>query len=173
MRPVLPNRIADVPGGLTAWALLDEAYRLRSRRAGRSLHHPAEVADLLISDGQPSSVVITGLLHDVLEDTLVTPEDLSKRVGPEISRAVEVLTEDRSIKRYRYRKAALRQKIVDSGWEAAVVSLADKIAKLRAMDTRPKDLMLQHFRATLTEIEARYGPSPLSWQLREELAIWT
>jgi (p)ppGpp synthase/HD superfamily hydrolase len=169
----VPNNIASIPGAGSAWILLDDAYRTRLRRAGRNPHHAIDVAEVLIAARQPASVVVAGLLHDVLEDTHLHAAELSEQIGTEICRTVEALTEDRTIRRYRCRKAELRRKILDGGPDAAAVALADKIAKLRVGHKRPKGQKLEHYRATLSETEARYGKgAPLSVQLQEELARW-
>src|SRR6266516_7179004 len=56
------------------------------------LVHPLEVADLL-ADMQLDVVgVAAGLLHDVVEDTLTTPERLVELFGPEIAHVVEGVT---------------------------------------------------------------------------------
>ncbi|HUA70360.1 MAG TPA: hypothetical protein VMA96_04750 [Solirubrobacteraceae bacterium] len=73
------------------------------------------------------------------------------------------------MRKYRERKAALRRQIVDAGVDAAAVSLADKAAKLRSLESRPAKRKLNHYRETLRGIEQRYGPSRLSVILREEL----
>lgn len=117
-------------------------------------------------------MVLTGLLHDVLEDTGVTDDELRDRFGPEISALVKSLTQDDSIPDYRTRKAALRRQILDGSQEAAIVTLADKIAKLRGRKKRPSTRKLDHYRATLDGVEERYGSSPLSAQLREVLGRW-
>ena len=52
---------------------LADAYRTRPRRAGKTVEHPIAVGELLTADGQPPTIVVAGLLHDVLEDTDVTP----------------------------------------------------------------------------------------------------
>ena len=56
--------------------------------------------------------------------------------------------------------------------EAAIVTLADKIAKLRGRKKPPSTRKLDHYRATLDGVEERYGSSPLSAQLREVLGRW-
>ena len=151
---------------------LADAYRTRLRRAGKTVEHPTAVGELLTDDGQPPTVVVTGLLHDVLEDTDVTPAELHKRFGPDVARLVEALTQDTAIVNYGERKAALRRQILDAGPEAAIVSLADKAAKLQSVEHRPKDRRMAHYRATLDGIEARYGRSRLSERLREQLKPW-
>lgn len=151
---------------------LADAYRTRLRRAGKTVEHPIAAGELLTADGQPPTIVVAGLLHDVLEDTDVTPAELQKRFGSYVARLVEALTQDTAIVKYGERKAALRRQILDAGPEAAIVSIADKAAKLQSVEDRPKDRRMRHYQATLDGIEARYGRSPLSERLREQLERW-
>lgn len=164
--------LADIPGADAAIAFLTDAYRTRLRRPGRTVEHPIAVAALLAEDGQPTPVVIAGILHDVLEDTDARRDELNEISGAEVTRLVSALTQDPSIKKYRQRKAALRRQIIDAGPEAAVVSLADKAEKLRSVQTRPAERKLEHYRETVRGIEQRYGRSRLSAVLREQLDRW-
>ncbi|MGB0094290.1 MAG: hypothetical protein WBP81_17395 [Solirubrobacteraceae bacterium] len=52
------------------------------------------------------------------------------------------------------------------------MSLTGKIAKLGGQEERPPARKLEHYRATLEDIEDRHGRSPLSEQLRRQLARW-
>ena len=155
-----------------ARVFLADAYRMRLRRAGKTVEHPIAVGELLTDDRQPPTVVVAGLLHDVLEDTDVTPAELRTRFGPDIACLVEALTQDTAIVNYGERKAALRRQILDADPEAAIVSLADKAAKLQSVEYRPKHRRMAHYQATLDGIEARYGRSRLSERLREQLERW-
>jgi (p)ppGpp synthase/HD superfamily hydrolase len=151
---------------------IDDAYRERLRRPNRTPDHPIAVAQLLAQDGQAPPIVIAGLLHDVLEDTDVTADELRVWFGPEVARLVEALTQDEAISDYGPRKAALRQSVLASGPDAATIALADKVAKLQRRKDRPKIRSLVHYRATLEGIEKRYGRSRLSDQLAAELDGW-
>ena len=53
------------------------------------LIHPLEVADLLADMKLDVVAVAAGLLHDVVEDTLTTPERITELFGPEIAHVVE------------------------------------------------------------------------------------
>jgi (p)ppGpp synthase/HD superfamily hydrolase len=161
--------LSEIPGGDEALAFLEDAYRTRLRRAGRTVEHPVAVAGLLADDAQPPRVVVAGLLHDVLEDTDATAGELQALFGTDIARLVVAVTQDASIRNYPERKAALRRQIVDAGADAAALSLADKTAKLRSVDSRPAKRKLHHYRETLRGIEQRYGPSRLSTTLRKQL----
>jgi (p)ppGpp synthase/HD superfamily hydrolase len=166
------RRVSDVPGADEALVFLGGAYRMRLRRPGRTVEHPVAVAGLLADDAQPPRVVVAGILHDVLEDTDATGDELQALFGTDIAQLVGALTHDPSIRKYQARKAALRQQIVDAGPDAAAVSLADKAAKLRSVASRPARRKLRHYREALRGIEQRYGPSRLSAMLREELDRW-
>lgn len=168
--PEAANAPASPPEAANALGFLIEAYQTRLARPGRTVEHPIAVGRLLREDGQPRSLVLAGLLHDVLEDTEVQPAEVRERFGPEVADLVEALTQDGSIGKHRARKAALRQQILDAGPDAAKIALADKAAKLASERDRPKGRRLDHYRATLTGVERRYGRSRLSERLREQLA---
>ena len=171
MRSV-PSQLAATPGAEEAVAFVVDAYGTRLQRPGRTVEHPIAVAGLLASQGHPAPVVMAGLAHDLLEDTDVAADELLGRFGPEVSRLVEALTQDTAIDEYRDRKAALRQQILDAGPQAATITVADKLAKLETARQRPRKRRLAHYRATLDGVEDRYGRSPLSERLREQLARW-
>jgi (p)ppGpp synthase/HD superfamily hydrolase len=149
----------------------DEVLSFLSSAYGRRpLDHPLAVARLLRDTRQPDEVVIAGMLHDVLEDTTVTAEELRSRFGPQVAELVEALTEDGAIDDVRARKAALRRQILDAGPSAATIALADKAAKLSEPDLDLTARRLEHYRGTLDGVERRYGHSNLSELLRERLA---
>ncbi|HWK28957.1 MAG TPA: HD domain-containing protein [Solirubrobacter sp.] len=152
-----------------AYAFAADAYATRPRRPGRTFAHPIAVAALLDAYGEPPFVVVCGLLHDVLEDTAVSADELRERFGDEVARVVGALTQDEDEPRYRARKAALRERTVAAGREAATVALADKADKLAAPSKRPRRRKRDHYRATLEAVEARYGHTPLSELLRARL----
>jgi HD domain-containing protein len=155
-----------------ARAFIEDAYARRLRRRARSVDHPVAVAELLAANGQPVRVVVAGLLHDVLEDTEVTPDELSERFGPEVVAVVNALTQDESAPEYAERKRRLRRKAVEAGHVSAAVALADKLAKLERADAPPRPRKLRHYRATLRAVEAAYGPSRLATRLGEHLEHW-
>lgn len=166
-----PQFIAT-PGVDDALAFLSDAYATRLRRPRRTLEHPVAVARLLAADGQSTTVVVAGLLHDVLEDTDLGEDELRTRFGADVTALVIALTQDTAVEDYRERKAALRRQILDAGSQAATITLSDKVAKLQLRGQRPRKRRLAHYRATLEGVEGRYGRSPLSELLRELLAHW-
>src|SRR5438270_7614826 len=80
--------------------------------------HPLEVAGLLSDAGAPDHLVAAGVLHDVVEKTSVTAQDLVERFGPDIARLVLSVSEDDEIAGYARRKAALRRQVAAAGAES-------------------------------------------------------
>ena len=72
------------------------AYQLHEgqyRKSGEPyICHPVAVAGLLRDLGGGSAMIAAGFLHDVVEDTPVTPEEIEERFGAEVRQLVEGVT---------------------------------------------------------------------------------
>jgi hypothetical protein len=86
------------------------------------------VADILRDAGYEQRVQVVGLLHDVVEDTPRSIEDVRDGFGETIAAMVQALTEDDSIHNYAQRKRALRAQVIGAGTTVMDIALADKIA---------------------------------------------
>jgi (p)ppGpp synthase/HD superfamily hydrolase len=131
---------------------LDDAYRGVRVNAGKGAGHAREVAAILRAAGFPESVQLAGLLHDIVEDTSWTIEDVAARFGADAASLVGALTEDDGIDSYRRRKRALREQIAAAGAPATDIALADKIASLRHLRLSGRRLPKRkraHYEATL------------------------
>jgi (p)ppGpp synthase/HD superfamily hydrolase len=129
-----------------------DAYDGVPTRPGKGLPHAQAVADVLRSAGSDDRTQIAALLHDVVEDTPRTVDDVRAAFGDDIARMVDALTEDASVKRYAQRKRLLRSRIVAAGAAVLDISLADKIATLRhalVTGTGVSRRKVAHYRATL------------------------
>jgi hypothetical protein len=142
------------------------------------IRHPGEVAALLHDAGAPESVVAAGLLHDVVEKTDATLEEIEERFGPEVARLVAAVTEDESIDGYERRKAALIESAIAGGPDAAALFAADKVSKVRDFRARlvredgedlPEPNKLAHYRQSLEALEKAIPGHPLVERLRGEL----
>ena len=180
--PLSPPFIADLP--LTCEALEYAVERHEGQRrdsdAAPFILHPLEVAVLLRNRGYGDEVVAAGLLHDAVEDTEATPEEIAGRFGDRVGALVEALSDDERIEDYGERKAALREQVEAAGEEAAAIYAADKVAKARELRAelgrRPSALdepyiqaRLEHYEASLTMLERVLPDSALPRQLRFEL----
>jgi (p)ppGpp synthase/HD superfamily hydrolase len=139
--------------------------------------HPLEVAHLLHGRDYPDHVIAAGVLHDVLEDTDVTHEELVARFGEDVADLVAAVSEPDEAGTYAQRKARLRDVVAGASTDAAAVFAADKVAKARefrlGLVSEPSAQVdqdkLEHYWACLDLLEHRLGPQPLVRQLRFEL----
>jgi GTP diphosphokinase / guanosine-3',5'-bis(diphosphate) 3'-diphosphatase len=81
-------------------------------------------------------VIVSALLHDTVEDTDTTIEELCDKFGPDVARTVAEVTDDKSLpKEERKRLQVLRAGSISDA--AKLVKLADKIGNLRDIAERP------------------------------------
>ena len=159
MRAALPLLRAARPAAID---FVLDAYAGVEVRPGKGPPHAQAVADVLRDAGFDERTQLAALLHDVVEDTAVTVEDVRATFGEPLATMVAALTGDDQIERYAQRKRTLRSAI--AGAEPAVmeIALADKIASLRhaALTGTPlSQRKLAHYRAML-RLGLAAGASP-------------
>ncbi|HWK25430.1 MAG TPA: HD domain-containing protein [Solirubrobacter sp.] len=141
--------------------------------------HPLEVAALLNGRGYDDEVVAAGVLHDSVENTDATVEDVRARFGDRCAAIVAAVSEDPAIEDYTARKAALRAAAFAGGPDVRAVYAADKVAKareLRAQAARDPAVLrdpqvarkLEHYDESLAMLR-RAGGHPMVDQLAFEL----
>ena len=115
------------------WATEIHAPQRRDMDRAPFVLHPLEVASLLSGRGFDDDVIAAGVLHDVVENSEATVDDVRARFGERTATIVAALTEDDGIEDYEERKAALRDRAAAGDREARAVYTADKIAKAREL----------------------------------------
>jgi len=102
------------------------------------INHPIEVADILASEAgiDDSSILAAALLHDTLEDTRATFEELVAEFGPFIANTVAELTNDATLPKSGRKEEQVRRAATYSP-AAAIVRAADEIANLRSVMKAP------------------------------------
>jgi len=91
------------------------------------VEHPVAVAALLEERGYDDEVVAAALLHDVIEDSDTTLEEVRQEFGDGVAGYVGALTDDESIDSYRERKAEHRERVAAAEGEAMAIYGADKL----------------------------------------------
>jgi len=114
------------------------AQRRKGPRGEPYINHLTEVAALLAeaTDGGDVVLVMAGLLHDTLEDTDTTYEDLEQRFGAEVAALVAEVTDDKSLPKEE-RKRLQIAKTPAKSWRAKLLKLADKTSNLRSLVQSP------------------------------------
>ncbi len=142
------------------------------------LVHPLEVAAILAEMRMDPICVAVGLLHDVLEDTLTTPERLLEYFGPDVLHIVEGVTkisqipfatsEERQAETYRKMLLAMVDDI-----RVILVKLADRLHNMRTLQHLPEERQKRIARETLdiyAPIAGRLGMAKIKNEL-EDLAF--
>ena len=135
-----------------AVSFLIDAYDGVGVRPGKGLPHAEAVADVLRSAGYGDDAQLVALLHDVVEDTARTVDDVRDEFGADVADAVGALTEDPTIRHYTQRKRDLRSRTMGAGSPAVDVAVADKIASLRhalVTGSRVSPRKLRHYTVML------------------------
>lgn len=110
------------------------AGQIRNGSGGMAyVEHPRAVAELLAEQGFGDEVLAAALLHDVVEDSEMTVEDLRKLFGPGIAETVAALSDDESIESYRDRKDEHRERVLAAGGDALAIYGADKLSNLSSL----------------------------------------
>ncbi|MBE9100988.1 RelA/SpoT family protein [Vacuolonema iberomarrocanum] len=155
------------------------AYELHEgqRRASGEpyIAHPVAVAGLLRDLGGSSSMVAAGFLHDVVEDTDITLEELEQRFGEDVSRLVEGVTKlskfnfssktERQAENFRRMFLAMAQDI-----RVIVVKLADRLHNMRTLEhLRPEKQrrIAQETLEIFAPLANRLGIGRFKWELED------
>jgi (p)ppGpp synthase/HD superfamily hydrolase len=97
------------------------------------IEHPRMVAAMLADLGYPDDVLSAALLHDMVEDSDATVEDLRGAFGEQIADLVAVLSDDESIESYRDRKDEHRARVARFDGDALAIYAADKLANMTTL----------------------------------------
>jgi GTP diphosphokinase / guanosine-3',5'-bis(diphosphate) 3'-diphosphatase len=124
-------------------ALAFAAHKHRDQRrkdpeASPYINHPIALADVLVNEGAVSDIEVlcAALLHDTVEDTATTAQELKEIFGARIARIVAEVTDDQALPKAE-RKRLQVEHAGELSAEAKLVKLADKICNLRDVAERP------------------------------------
>jgi (p)ppGpp synthase/HD superfamily hydrolase len=95
--------------------------------------HPLRVAQLLLESGCPDHVAIAGVLHDTVEDTFVSIEQIERLFGSRVAHLVEGATEPDKLETWEHRKEHTVTFLETATQEMLCVSIADKLDNIRSI----------------------------------------
>jgi (p)ppGpp synthase/HD superfamily hydrolase len=97
------------------------------------IEHPRMVAATLAAQGYADATLAAALLHDVVEDSDTTVEDLRAAFGDAVADLVAALSDDESIESYRERKDEHRGRVASVDGDALAIYTADKLANMTTL----------------------------------------
>jgi len=119
------------------------------------IYHPLAVARLLIENHCSEEIVITGLLHDTIEDTTVTFEQIAEKFGQAVAEMVQLLTDPPDLSTWLARKKHILETLSHAPQAVLLVALADKLDNLRAIG-KDQPQVWQRFKADKEQIRWYY-----------------
>jgi GTP diphosphokinase / guanosine-3',5'-bis(diphosphate) 3'-diphosphatase len=155
------------------------AYDLHGEQKRKSgepyICHPVAVAGLLRDLGGGAAMIAAGFLHDVVEDTEVTIEEIETRFGQETAHLVEGVTKlskfefssktEQQAENFRRMFIAMAQDI-----RVIVVKLADRLHNMRTLDhlrTDRQQAISQETRDIFAPLADRLGLGQIKWELED------
>ncbi len=155
------------------------AYQLHKgqmRASGEPyIAHPVAVANILRGLGGDSAMIAAGFLHDVVEDTDVSADEIEAHFGVEVRQMVEGVTKlskfrfnsktERQAENFRRMFLAMAQDI-----RVIVVKLADRLHNMRTLQHLPREKQVQKARETIeifAPLANRLGIGRIKWELED------
>lgn len=162
-----------------AFEVCVRAHAEQKRCTGEAYYiHPYNVAKILVSLGMDSQSIAASLLHDVVEDTDATVEQIKKQFGEDIALLVDGVTKIGRLSfttKEQQQAESLRKMLIAMGRDIRVIiiKLADRLHNMRTLDAMPDQKQRDKSLETLevyAPIAHRLGIRPVKEEL-EDLAI--
>jgi GTP pyrophosphokinase len=170
------NPKADVREVQRAFEFAADSHRGQLRQSGEPfIHHPLGVAHILADLGMDTTTLEAALLHDVVEDTDLTLDDIRREFGDEVAAIVDGLTKLERIE-YRSREQEqaenVRKMIVAMARDIRVliIKLADRLHNMRTLDSMPRRKQEAKAVETLeiySPLAHRLGIFQIKWELED------
>ncbi len=176
--PNLPDRL-DQELLARAYRFSEKAHEGQKRLSGDAyVNHCVEVAKILIDLQLDSVTVASGLIHDVIEDTDVTLQDVEREFGREVCEIVDGLTkighlplnssQERQVENYRKLLLSIAKDA-----RVILIKLADRLHNMRTLDylaAEKQKRIAQETRDLYAPLAHRFGMARVRWEL-EDLAF--
>lgn len=132
------SELAQLLAALQFAALKHRTQRRKDVDSSPYINHPIEVATLLATKGGVADVatLLAAILHDTIEDTETTPEELEEHFGSEVRTLVLEVTDDKRLPKAVRKRLQIEHTQLSSA-KAKLVKLGDKIANLRDLTNTP------------------------------------
>ena len=174
-----PGKGYDMERIEKAYLLAEKAHSGQFRASGEPyIVHPVEAAKITVQLGMDTDTVVTALLHDVVEDTDITLEEIKKEFGTDVANLVDGVTKLKQIKKVNNASKEEQQAenvrkmfmAMAKDIRVIIVKLADRLHNMRTIDAKPVEKQRRIAHETM-EIYAplahRLGIRPIMEELED------
>ena len=174
IRKRLPNTDMDLIQQAVEYA--DAKHRHQKRKDGSPyIIHPLAVAEIVAEMGLDTDAVLGALLHDCIEDTDASHEDIEKRFGATVAQLVEgvtkltradfTTTEEAQMENLRKMFMAMSKDI-----RVVLIKIADRLHNMRTMQYQTPEKQIKKCRETMdiyAPLAHRLGMQKIKWELED------
>ena len=159
-----------------AFKLADDKHTEQKRKSGEPfIIHPVAVATMLAEMDMDMPSIVAGMLHDVIEDTPVTTDEMREMFGEEITYLVDGVTKLKRIPtstKEELQAENLRKMFLSmaSDIRVIVIKLVDRLHNMRTLQYMNTDSQITKARETLeiyTPLAHRLGMTKIKWELED------
>ena len=167
----------EIENIIQAFDFAKEAHDGQKRKSGHDfIIHPVEVATHLARLELEPTVIIAGLLHDVIEDTKYKSKDIEEKFGPEVSKIVLSLTkltadENNLIENIDQKNMRRFLVSVAKDVRVMIIKLADRlhnVETLKYLDPEKRKKIARETLSIHAPLAQKIGMNDLKWRLEDE-----
>ena len=161
-----------------AYTLAKESHMGQLRKSGEEyIVHPLEVANILLNLRMDTDTIVAGILHDVVEDTMITLSDIEYSFGSDVANLIDGVTKLRNLPKSSGKKIENIRKMVVAMSEdvrVVIIKLADRLHNMRTLKFQTPEKQIEKSKETqdvFAPIAHRIGMGKIKSEL-EDLAFY-
>ncbi|WP_291258977.1 bifunctional (p)ppGpp synthetase/guanosine-3',5'-bis(diphosphate) 3'-pyrophosphohydrolase [Fusobacterium sp.] len=171
------NLKVDVEKIKLAFFFAEESHEGQYRKSGEDyIMHPVEVTKILIDMKMDTDTIVAGILHDIVEDTLITLADIKYNFGDTVATLVDGVTKLKTLPNGTKKQDENIRKMIlamAQNLRVIIIKLADRLHNMRTMKYMKPEKQISISQETLdiyAPLAHRLGIAKIKWEL-EDLAL--